>query len=332
MGLVKANEYKDANGTGNAAFHGTPVTPGGLTFRNKIINGNFDIWQRGTNTGTWAAPILNYYWADRWVANSNGTGGTGSMSRQAFTPGQTDVPGEPTYFLRWQITSAPSGQSVGSCWIEQRVEDVRTLAGKTATLSFYAKGTGTLPNIYATQVFGSGGSTLVALTLASNVVLNSTWTKYTYTFTYPSISGKSIGPNSYVGITINVPVNSTYTLDLAQVQFEEGSVATPFEQRPLGTELSLCQRYYQRIGDSSAIIFGGYNSTGNDFYQSYTLQNEMRAAPTSARVGTWTVANGSQPVFTATSKMFRVTVTVSSTGAATAQSNANAYATFDAEL
>ena len=63
-------------------------------FRNAIINGNFDIWQRGTTSNTWVSPVSSYYQADRWVANSSGTGGNGSLSQQTFTIGQTDVPNE----------------------------------------------------------------------------------------------------------------------------------------------------------------------------------------------------------------------------------------------
>jgi len=245
--------------------------------RNRIINGNFDIWQRGTSTGTWVAPISNYYWPDRWVFNSTGTGGNGSVSQQTFTAGQTDVPGEPTYFMRWQITSAASGQTAGSCYVEQRIEDVRTLAGQTATISFYAKGTGTLPNIYLTQTFGSGGSTQVAYTLATNVALNASWTKYTYTVSVGSISGKTIGTNHYVGLTFMVPINSTYTLDLAQVQVEPGTVATPFERRSYGQELALCQRYYRPFNATSY----GYAGGSATIYFPVTW-SPMRATPTTA--------------------------------------------------
>ena len=267
----------------------------GFSFRNYIINGNFDFWQRGTATPSWSSPVTNYYLADRWLGNSSGTGGNGSMSRQAFTVGQTEVPGEPTYFLRWQITSAATGQTAGGSYIEQRVEDVRSLAGKTVTLSFYAKGTGTLPFVYATQTFGSGGSAQVVLTLATNVVLNSTWTKYTYTFSLPSISGKTIGTNSYVGITINVPINATYTLDLAQVQLEEGSVATPFERRPYGLEEMLCQRFFEK-GQQP---FFYMNVTGVTFgYADVRFSATKRASPTIVMSGFQYYSGGSAASFT----------------------------------
>jgi len=61
-------------------------------FRNRIINGNFDIWQRGTSFSVTAA---NTYTADRWLVFFDGTGATRTISQQSFTPGQIDVPNEP---------------------------------------------------------------------------------------------------------------------------------------------------------------------------------------------------------------------------------------------
>jgi hypothetical protein len=268
--------------------------------RNAIINGNFDVWQRGTSTGTWVAPVSNYYWPDRWVLNSSGTGGNGSVSQQAFTAGQTDVPGEPTYFMRWQITSAASGQTGGNNWVEQRIEDVRTLAGQAATISFYAKGTGTLPNIYLTQTFGSGGSAQVLYTLASSVTLSASWTKYTYTVNVGSISGKTIGTNHYVGLTFMVPLNATYTFDLAQVQIEPGTVATPFERRSYGQELALCQRYYEiayqpTTGNGYGFFSSLYTTTNSESSHTWYFAVPKRATPTFTLLSTtgWQVGTPS---------------------------------------
>ena len=79
-------------------------------------------------------------------------------------------------------------------------------------------------------MFGSGGSAQVLHTLAASVALNASWTKYTYTVNVGSISGKTIGTNHYVGLTFMVPLNSTYTFDLAQVQVEPGTVATAIDR------------------------------------------------------------------------------------------------------
>lgn len=263
--------------TGNATIGGTLLMGSSFSCRNKIINGNFDFWQRGISSGSLAAPLASYYLTDRWSATTNGTGGIGTITQQAFTPGQTAVPGEPTYFNRWQVTSASSGQSTGGCYFEQRIEDVRTLAGKTITVSLYMQGSGTLPLVYFTQIFGTGGSVQVSTNCSTNVVLQPTWTKYVYTVTLPSITGKTIGANNYLSFGMTVPINTTFTFDIAQVQVEEGSVATPYEPRPVGIELVECQRYCETgyigfIGNGYAI-----NATVGQFFQFNTTK---RTTPT----------------------------------------------------
>jgi len=209
-----------------------------IGFRNRIINGGFDIWQRGTSFSN----VNDTYTADRFLVVPGG-GTTGdSVSQQSFSPGQTDVPGEPTYFLRYTAGSTSSNKVM-----HHRIEDVRTGAGKTCTLSFYAKASiAHNSSVELQQNFGSGGSSSVSLSPVSYSMTTS-WQKFTFNFSVPSISGKSIGTSSYVYIAFirSLPA-SNLNIDIAQMQFEEGSVATSFDRRPFGTELALCQRYYQK--------------------------------------------------------------------------------------
>jgi hypothetical protein len=156
----------------------TSINGGPLAgFRNAIINGNFDIWQRGTS---FSNPIGGAYLADRWLHGFDGTGSTRTISRQSFTLGQTDVPNEPTYFLGYNQSVAGTGATVTN--IQQRIEDVRTFAGQQVTLSFYAKAASaiTLPEIVIQQGFGTGGSpsSIVNTTVASSVAISTSWTKY----------------------------------------------------------------------------------------------------------------------------------------------------------
>jgi hypothetical protein len=230
-------------------------------FRNAIINGNFDIWQRGTS---FTGPV---YGADRWLNNTNGPGATNcTMSRQAFTLGQTDVPGEPTYFCRMAVTSVAGANHFST--LQHRIEDVRTFAGQTVTVSFYAKADASRP-IVAELVtsFGTGGSPSVGDTVpgALKVTISTSWQKITMTTTMPSISGKTLGTNGDSRVALNIwfDAGSNFnsrtdtlghqsgTFDIAQVQVEAGPVATPFERRPIGTELALCQRYYELVGVGS---------------------------------------------------------------------------------
>ncbi len=214
-------------------------------FRNAIINGNFDIWQRGT-----FFPLATpQYTADRWTTNYNGTGATRSVTRQSFSLGQTGVPGEPTYFLRWDQSVAGSGATFGS--LEQRIEDVRTFAGQRVSLSFYAKAGSsiTLPSVTLRQQFGTGGSPSanVSINLATNINIGTSWTKHQFTVDVPSISGKSLGSgvNSSLNLLFFLPINSTFVFDVAQVQLEAGNGATLFEQRFHSIERALCERYYE---------------------------------------------------------------------------------------
>lgn len=228
---------------------------GGFSFRNKFINGNFDIWQRGTSQ-----TANGYGSADRWFIES--VGSTKTASRQSFTIGQTDVPNVPTYFMR-NVVSSVAG--VGNYSVMyQRIEDVGTLNGQTVTLSFWAKADSN-KNIAVefVQNFGTGGSPSSEVNQISpqKFALTTTWTKYTKTVTLSSISGKTLGSdgNSWMtaifwfdaGSNFNSRTDSlgqqSGTFDIAEVQLEEGTVATSFEQRPIGLELSLCQRYYWRI-------------------------------------------------------------------------------------
>jgi hypothetical protein len=209
----------------------------GVNFRNKIINGNFDIWQRGTSF-TAAA-----YTADRWFTTADSNSGW-TLSQQAFAAGQTDVPNEPTYFMRFAI----SASNLAGPTVQQRIEDVRTFAGKTVTATFYVRAsagaTFTPSYIFMQQNFGSSGSATVnTAPVQSLVALTSSWVKHTYTFNIPSIGSKTIGAGNYINIIFRIPDNTATTVDFAQVQIEEGSNATAFEQRPYPVELSLCQRY-----------------------------------------------------------------------------------------
>lgn len=275
VGIGTTNPTQPLDIVGNLNVSGGIIPSSPFSFRNKIINGNFDFWQRGTSfTQTTSAG----YTADRWASNFNGSGGTRIISRQAFTVGQTEVPNNPIYFLRYNQSVAGSGASFNT--IYQSIEGVDTLAGKTVTLSFWAKGNTNFSIITGLiQRFGSGGSTEA---FSNQVTCNVTtsWTKFTTVHTLPSISGKTIGTNNAVEIPIYLPLNTTFTFDISQVQLEEGSVATPFEVRPLGTELALCQRYFFKRGYAITCVTNT-GGTGTTQFYPISFPVPMRATPNS---------------------------------------------------
>jgi hypothetical protein len=240
------------------SFAQTPAFTG--TFKNKIINGNFDIWQRGTSLGSGTGAR---YLADRFTNGSAGT--TYTAAQSAFALGQTSVPNEPKYYISTAVTSVIGASN--NATLHQHIEGVRSCAGKTVTLSFYAKSNASrniAVELY--QNFGTGGSPSTSVSIPAGLkALTTSWQKFTVTVNIPSISGKVLGTagnDSLVayfwfdaGSSFTTPPNNrasslgqqSGTFDIAQVQFEEGSEATPFEQRPIGTELSLCQRYYEQM-------------------------------------------------------------------------------------
>ena len=217
-------------------------------FRNEIINGGFDIWQRGTSF----TPSSNLiYIADRFFGYNNGNGSM-TVSRQTFTPGNIISGYEPQYYLRSAIASVGTSTLFN---LGQRIEDVRKFAGQTVTVSFWMKSDASRTVTgFAYQVFGTGGSSATTTQYGTFNVTTS-WQRFTATVTIPSISGKTIGADSYLAIELNLPA-AIQTTEIWGMQVEKGSIATPFEQRPIGTELALCQRYYWRVSGETAPYVG----------------------------------------------------------------------------
>lgn len=235
---------------------------------NLIINGGFDVWQRGT---TFAAAGYN---ADRWTAVFNGSGATRSISQQTFTPGQTDVPNEPNYFLRYNQSVAGSSGTYNT--LLQRAEDVRRMAGRKVTLSFYAKASAPVAmGTSVTQGFGSGGSADVVFGSASHSI-GTAWAKFTKTISVPSITGKTVGANNYTSFNFDLPLNATFTIDIANVQVNYGEAAIPLITRHYANELMQCKRYYQILQSFNSWVVPNVN---NIEIRNAVFSVEMRATP-----------------------------------------------------
>jgi len=264
--VYSASDVNDTNGTVNLLGSSVAYTAG----KNRIINGNFAINQRNFTSNT----TNGAYNFDRFLqANS---GGTVTVTPQTFTAGTAPVSGyEAKNFVR--IVTASQSAAGDYALYGQKIEDVRTLAGQTATVSFWAKASSGTPKIGVTldQYFGTGGSASAAVvnTVATQTITTS-WVRYSFTITVPSISGKTIGTaeNSSLSLYIATSVGTTLvaagypntgiqnaTIDIWGVQVEAGSTATAF-QTATGTiqgELAACQRYYWRPSGQSAYAYYG---------------------------------------------------------------------------
>ena len=244
-----------------------------------IINGGFNIWQRGTSQTS-----SGYGSDDRWQNESAGS--TKTHSRQAFAVGQTEVPNNPTYFSRTAVTSVAGGH----CNKYQHIEDVTKLSGKTVTLSFWAKADAAKKLcVEFLQNFGTGGSTYIPGISPTTFNLTTAWKRYTVTITFPSVSGKTIGPNNSSMVNFWFDASTAYdgrtnsigqqsgTFDIANVTMVEGKMAREWQPENLTTLMAKCKRYYQTLGFG---LTGIAYTTSSIFFNS--LFEEMRGVPTAS--------------------------------------------------
>jgi hypothetical protein len=274
---------------------------------NAIINGAFDIWQRGTSfTSSFV------YTADRWLPYFTGTSVTGTYTRQTFTPNELNVAGFGEEEFYFQAAVASGSDAATQNVVFQKIEDVRTFAGQTMTMSFWAKASSGTPKIGAgfRQDFGSGGSSGVDGT-GQSATISTSWARYSFTFSVPSISGKTIGTSSFLAANIWLSAGSSNatasgsvglqsaTFQIWGVQVESGSTATPFRRNAnsLQGELAACQRYYYRSTASTPSPYGvftnafGANST-TQVFTATRLPVTMRVIPTSVDFSTLQLADG----------------------------------------
>ena len=280
--VYSASDVNDTNGTVNLFTSSTLSVAAG---KNAIINGGFNIWQRGTSISL-AASAGTTYIADRWCT-STGANQACTVSRQA-TGDTTNLPSI-QYALRYQRNSGQTGTAALS--IISPMESVNSipLAGKTVVFSFYARkganfsatssileylvrtGTGTDQNPFSAY---TGGVT----TFTGTVTLTTTWQRFTATATIPA-TATEIAPQFYYTPTGTAGAADYY--EITGVQLELGSTATTFS-RAGGTiqgELAACQRYYWRSGN----IGTAYSVYGQGICFSSTLTSALIVMPVTLR-------------------------------------------------
>jgi hypothetical protein len=279
-----------ANTTANSAY-ASGFTNNFFAGKNKVINGSYSWWQRGT---TFTNPSVNAYTADRWQVQHDGTGATRTVSQQTFTPGTAPVAGyEGQYFFRYAVSVAGTGNTFQD--FRTNLEDVRTFAGQTVTISFWAKADASrvLNLLYRTE-YGSGGSSANQFSVGS-VTLTTSWARYSVTYAVPSLSGLTVGSGSFGGCIFRPIAATAQTIDIWGVQIEAGSVATPFQTASgsIGGELALCQRYYWRAGGDSVYQPYGAGTGQTTSTAQFSVQNPvpMRVAPTSLDFSTLAVTD-----------------------------------------
>jgi hypothetical protein len=316
---------------------------------NVIINGAFDIWQRGDS---FAAVANNAFTADRWRVQSSVTPTSRTVERLALAGAISNIENV-SYYLRSTVNTIGSGTSTR---LECRIEDASTLAGKTVTFSWYGKQASAVSSrVSIRQVFGTGGSAQV-IPYDETHAYTTSWQRHSATFLMPSIVGKTISSDSYVQILLFQDDSTGSALDITGVQLEQGSIATAFRRNSpnIQAELAACRRYYYQTSSSGPYsYFGlgmGYSATNGFFLIS--LPTTMRIAPNAltwsgtlsnyrVRYGTGSLVQTAAPTlpsYGSTTSSANVEVTTAGGLAAggsmifSANNNSDAFLGFSAEL
>lgn len=240
-------------------------------FRNLLLNGDFQITQDAIDSAT-SLTSNPKYGPDGWILDANGNASfSGIMSR--WQGGTALAPSNPPAMLTLRCPSNASGPP---CYLRQRIEDVRTLAGQKGTCSFWAR-VKTTPMASATANFtpklrqyhgvGGGPASDVVLT-GTTFPLTTTLQYFTYTFDVP-VPGQ-IGTTGYPGLTsVGTTLAEQETLHYLELSFEldgwnaigvdvqvldlqlePGGSASDFERRSFWLELALAQRYFEKSAES----------------------------------------------------------------------------------
>jgi hypothetical protein len=290
--VAASNSANTASTAATAAALSATAAASGASFsnmgRNLVHNSQFKILQRGAGPFT----TTNAYGPDRWQLGLSGS--TMSVSAVTAVDGVRSAIGDES--VRNYLSSVVVGSAGVSDYtlLQHKIEDVRRLAGKTVTVSFWAA-SNTLNQklgIEFVQFFGTGGAPSTSVTnIGSQFVTipGSSWARYSVTISLPSIIGKLLGTNGddNTGLIFwqtsgsgnnaragGIGVQS-YTLSLWGVQVEIASSVTPLERSDPRIDLANCQRFYT-IGQT---VIGGYGVAGAGAGETVTLPVAMRAQP-----------------------------------------------------
>ena len=278
------------NAKGQVTSTGTASIASGYTgFRNRIINGEFGIAQRGTSFVSGANDDDSYN-LDRWYVLSDGNDAV-DITQETST-----VPTNQLTAIALDVETANKKFGIAQI-IEQK--NCVGLIGGNVTLSFKAKVSSTtkLDNVKAAVVAWSGTADTVTSDIISawgaegtdptlianatfentpaNLSVTTSYATYTLTANIDTASTKNLIVFIWSDVTDTTAGDFLYITD---VQLEAGSTATEFERRPIGTELALCQRYFWKT--TQIIVSDGHNGFGNSTYGYISNPTTMRASPT----------------------------------------------------
>jgi len=308
------------NGTNGLTFNdnSTQTTAAtGFGFKNRIINGAMVIDQRNNGASLSTASGSNFFTVDRWKTNYSQT----SKYTIQQNAGSVTPPAGFTKYLGVTSSSAYSVLAADFFLIRQPIEGFNTADfawgtanAATVTLSFWVRSS--LTGTFGGSICNNGDTRSYPFTFTISAA--NTWELETITIPGDTSGTWETGSSAGVVITFGLGVGSTYsgtanawsgstlysatgatsvvgtngaTFYITGVQLEKGSTATSFDYRPYGTELILCQRYYQKSyaiesppGSATTLNMAGTSisgpsGAGNYIGTVYFVQT-MRTTPT----------------------------------------------------
>lgn len=287
--------------SGNVTFPGTVVMSSPFAMRNKIINGAMEIAQRGTSAVTVNSASRTYA-LDRFFGYGESADGVFTIQQDTLAPAG--------FVNSAKVTVTTADASVGASQLylfAQSIEGLNTVdlawgtsSARTITMSFWVRSS-------LTGTFGgaiNNSNTNRSYPFSYNITVANTWEFKTITIpgditgTWLTTNGVGINiwfdmgsgssvigtagswsSNSFWGATGSTRLINTLnaTWNITGLQFEVGSVATPFERRLYSQELAMCQRYYMKMINTS--VYGDFGNAANYSVVLVYAPVPMRATP-----------------------------------------------------
>jgi len=200
-----------------------------VDFTNYILNSQFRFFRKQSYEQSDLTDLNSFmYIADTgWFFKRNVNSGDTSVSFEQFVAGQTDVPNNPIYYMNAICSSIGSGETEKNFIF--KIDDVRSFAGSTIQVAFYAKSsTSSNVELIIIQHFGVSAE----VELLKSAQLTNTWAKYTFSIDIPNISGKSIDDDSnYLTIGVKPPLNAVFNISVCNWQLNRGDVLLEYDYK-----------------------------------------------------------------------------------------------------